>query len=160
MGIMKNLRTILPLPSSWKDDERIFGNRLADAISELFRNGMKSDSRIESNENAIDEINTRLDGTLVVKEYTKQDIVFADNSQITIDLSNDIPSGYTLESVLVDVIYKTETPVTHWALPYLSEDCTKGMWVRRVKDNKVIIRNSSTGWGTCDVVITAFLKHT
>ena len=36
MGVIKNLRSILPIPRSWQGEEQKFGIRISDAITELF----------------------------------------------------------------------------------------------------------------------------
>lgn len=95
--------------------------------------------------------------TGVIEYYTKTGVSIPNNASFTVDLSSNIPPGYALWDANVQVLYGG---TTYYHLPYISNAMDKGMWITQILNNTISIRCSDSGWGTCDLYITAFLRHT
>lgn len=94
---------------------------------------------------------------LVTNVYEKTGVTIPDNSAFTINLSSDVPSGWSIYAVHVEVKYN-ET--TWYSLPYINDGLTKGVFVRKVENNIITLRCSDSGWGSNNRVrIIAHMKR-
>lgn len=76
------------------------------------------------------------------------------SQEIDLDLTDYIPSGYSLWSVNVLM----HSGNIDYALPWYNHAMDNGIRVNRIFQKHVYIRNDSDGWGTVTIYLTLFLR--
>ena len=78
----------------------------------------------------------------------------SDPSSLTINLTADMPSGYTFWGA--DIYVQDGT--ADYKLPWFNPTLTQALWVDRYTGPVVYLKNTSSGWGTTNLYIIAFLQ--
>lgn len=88
--------------------------------------------------------------------YVTKTNIAIDNGDIDIDLSSDIPNGYSIYNVIAHVVYGGTSV---YMLPWFKNDSYQCLFVHSWSGTTVKIVNVNSGsWGACTVCFTCFLK--
>ena len=130
-------------------------------VSVLNSNSDKIDAWAGSTNQAISTLNSNLSDfkTNMVVSTTLTSVTIPDGSlssysNIELDFTSIIPSGYKLYGATIAI----HSGGSWYALPWYNNSLTQTLRIIRLAGKKIYLGNASTGWGTTNLSVSLFLK--